>query len=294
MHQSLLSWQRFRYLYWALLLAAVSILLYVSQGLDASQPPNGGTWQGYTLGTIGALLIAWLSVLGIRKRRYSSNLGSVQGWASAHVYLGIALLLVATLHCAAQFGANVHTLAYVLMCLVIGTGIYGLYVYLHLPGRLAENHAGRDRQAWLAELAEVDDGIRDTVQRCDANLQAMALSALELTRLGGSALAQLLGRDRCRIRVESSGSVSTTRNPEQQVIIDELAGRIPNASKQAEAEVLNDLLALFGRRQVILHLLRRDIQYRALLKIWLYFHVPLTVALLVALAIHIFSVFVYW
>ena len=36
----------------------------------APEPPNGGTWLGYTLGTIGALLIVWLMLFGIRKRRY--------------------------------------------------------------------------------------------------------------------------------------------------------------------------------------------------------------------------------
>ena len=77
-------------------------------------------------------------------------------------------------------------------------------------------------------------------------------------------------------------------------MIDELTRRIPDARKQTEAEVLNELLALFGRRRVILQLLIRDIQYRALLKIWLYFHIPLTVSLLVALGIHILVVFVYW
>ena len=44
-----------------------------------SQPPNGGTWQGYVLGTIGALLIVWLTLLGVRKRRYSSTLGTRAG-----------------------------------------------------------------------------------------------------------------------------------------------------------------------------------------------------------------------
>ena len=78
------------------------------------------------------------------------------------------------------------------------------------------------------------------------------------------------------------------------MVIDELSTRIPDARKQAEAEVLNELLALFGRRQVILQVLLQDIQYRALLKIWLYFHVPLTISLLVALSIHILVVFVYW
>lgn len=295
MRESILGWQRYRYLNWALLLGAVCIALYLSQGFDGAQPPNGGTWQGYTLGTIGALLIVWLSALGIRKRRYSSTLGTVQGWTSAHVYLGTLLLLVATLHCATQFGWNVHTLAYALMCLVIISGLYGLYVYLHLPDSLSRNNAGKDRQAWLEELSEVDDGIRDVVERCDANLQTLALSALELTRLGGSVTAQLLARDRCRVRpfgAEAGGK--SVSNRQQKVMIDELTRRIPDARKQTEAEVLNELLALFGRRRVILQLLIRDIQYRALLKIWLYFHIPLTVSLLVALGIHILVVFVYW
>ena len=105
----------------------------------------------------------------------------------------------------------------------------------------------------------------------------------------------MLGKDRCRIQPPGAqGSGKSTSNRDQRVIINELTTRIPNASKQAEAEVLNELLALFGRRQVILQLLRRDIQYRALLKIWLYVHVPLTISLLVALSIHILVVFVYW
>ncbi len=290
MHESLLSWQRFRYLYIALALAGASIVLYITQSGNTAQPPNGGTWQGYTLGTVGALLILWLSLLGIRKRQYSSNVGSVQSWASAHVYLGIALLVVATLHCAAQFGWNVHTLAYVLMCLVIGTGIYGLYVYLHLPRAMARNHAGRDVNSWMKELGDVDDGIRDAAGNVDADLQAMVLSALDLTRLGGGVFAQIFAQDRCRVQT-GSGVIS---NQGQQALIDELSRRIPDARVVREAETLNELMALFGRRQVILNLLRKDVQYRALLKIWLYFHVPLTMALLVALTIHIIVVFLYW
>jgi hypothetical protein len=295
MRESLLSWQRYRYLHWSVLLGVISILLFVSQDADGPQPPNGGTWQGYVLGTIGALLIVWLTALGLRKRSYSSTLGTVQGWTSAHVYLGAMLLLVATLHCAAQFGWNVHTLAYVLMCLVIATGLYGLYVYMHMPDHMSRNNAGKDRQAWLEELAAVDESIRKAMERCDANVQTLALSALALTRLGGGILDQLLARDRCRVKPPGQGDdAKSVRNPEQGVVIDALSRLIPDARKQSEAEVLNELLALFGRRQVILQRLRRDIQHRALLKIWLYFHVPLTVSLLVALSIHILVVFLYW
>ena len=118
MHQSFLQYRGKRYLWIGLALCVVAVLAY---GWHAPlSPPNGGTWLGYTLGTIGALLILWLTALGVRKRSYSSTLGTVQGWVSAHVYLGLALLIVATLHTGFQFGWNVHTLAYVLMVFEIG------------------------------------------------------------------------------------------------------------------------------------------------------------------------------
>ncbi len=292
MRTGILAWRDYRYGKWAVLLSVIAVGLYLSQTLDPAQPPNGGTWQGYVLGTVGALLIVWLSLLGLRKRRYSSTAGTVQGWTSAHVYLGAAVLLVATLHSAAQVGWNVHTLAYVLMCAVIFSGFYGLYVYVHFPGRLAGNAAGKDRDTWLEELASLDDNIRDAVDGCDAELQGMALSALDLTRLGGGTLQQLSARDHSRILVP--GENKPQKNTEQEVIIAAIAARIPDARKQSEAELLNELLALFGRRQVILHLLRQDIRLKGWLKIWLLLHIPLTVALLVALLIHIFSVFIYW
>lgn len=291
MQTSMLAWRNYRYGKWALLLVVVSIALYLSQGANSAQPPNGGTWQGYVLGTVGALLIIWLTALGVRKRRYRSTSGTVQGWTSAHVYLGSILLLVATLHCAVQFGWNVHTLAYGLMCLVIVSGFYGLYAYIHVPRLLASNSAGKDRAVWMDELAKLDGRIRDVLDSCDAQLQTMALSALDFTRLGGSLRQQLSARDRSSIQM-SGGKPEA--NVEQGLILQALSERIPNAQKQSEAEVLNQLLALFGRRQVILHLLRRDIQLKGLVKIWLYFHIPLTMALLVALLIHIITVFIYW
>ena len=39
---------------------------------------------------------------------------------------------------------------------------------------------------------------------------------------------------------------------------------------------------------------RRDLQYRALMQVWLYVHVPLSFALLAALTAHIISVFYFW
>jgi hypothetical protein len=286
---SLVSHARYRYLWLALALAVLSTALYFSQPVEGPQPRNGGTWQGYTLGGIGAALIVWLSLLGLRKRAYRSTLGSVQGWTSAHVYLGLALVVIATLHCALQFGMNVHTLAYTLMCLVVLSGIYGLYAYLAVPRALAAN-AGGDIALSAGELESLDRQISRLAARGDADLRAVVDSALELTRLGGSTAAVLSGRDRSGVRVDGRARA----NRDQATVIQHLAARVPRASRQREAELLNELLDLFGRRQVLLRRLRQDARLRGLLRVWLFFHVPLTVALLAALTTHVVSVFVYW
>lgn len=296
MRENLLRWRRYRYLAVSVVLLVLCSAIFASQYGDAAQPPNGGTWQGYVLGGGAAVLVVALTALGIRKRSYRSTLGTVQGWTSAHVYLGIALPLIATLHCAAQFGFNIHTLAYVLLLLVCGSGICGLYAYLHLPQRVVANAQNRTRAEWFTEADALDQRIREVAGRCDASLQAMVLSALDRTRLGGSVRAQLTGRDYSQVAVSAAGMAVARpgRNADQAVVIERLSRRIPDARVTAEAAALNELLDLFGRRRVVLQALREDIRLKGLLRVWLYFHIPLTVALLAALAAHVFSVFTYW
>lgn len=291
-HQNLLQYRRARYLWWALGLTLLSVLLYVTQG---DKPPSGDTWQGYVLGTIGALLIIWLALLGIRKRSYASQLGTVQGWTSAHVYLGLALLVVATLHCAAQFGMNVHTLAYALMCLVIVSGIFGVYSYLSHPQALAETRAGGTRARLFAELFELNRQARALADKCDVTVRLAVQSSIERTAVGGGAFTQLLGRDRSHFTcTTANGATQLVANEDQRAVIDFVAQRLPRAEKSAEAAVLQELMVVLCRRQAILRRIRRDIRLSAALKVWLYVHVPLSIALLGALIIHILVTFIYW
>jgi hypothetical protein len=288
-HRGLLAYRGGRYLWWALGLLVASIALYATQ--SDLQPPNGGTWQGYVLGTIGALLIVWLAFLGIRKRSYASTLGTVQGWVSAHVYLGTALLVVATLHSGLQVGWNLHTLTYVLMIVVIGSGVFGLYSYLAHPPLIAKNREGGGRSELFAELFELDKQARAVAQRCAPGVAIAVDSSIERTTLGGGLAAQLLGRDGS-FYVRGEGA--PLRNVDQQAVIDFVADRLPRAEKGAEAANLQQLIVMLCRRQAVLRRIRRDIRLRGWLKIWLYFHVPLTAALLVALVLHILVTFVYW
>ena len=96
MHQSILNFKKARYLWVSLFLCVIAILAYAID--QPTMPANGGTVLGYILGTVSAFLILLLMWFGIRKRRYKSRMGTAVGWLSAHLYLGLSLLVLATLH----------------------------------------------------------------------------------------------------------------------------------------------------------------------------------------------------
>jgi len=296
MHQSFLVFNRFKYLKISVLVAAISILLYAWH--SPPEPANGGTWLGYTLGTIGAGLIIWLMLFGIRKRQYQSNLGSVRGWLSAHIYLGTTLLLIATLHSGGELGWNVHTLAYALMTLVIFSGFFGVFVYWRYPYFLSKNTNSRTRQEILGEIAELDRQTLRVAQQLGPEYEDLVDSAINLTKIGGSALAQLTRRDESKVEIPAllcqKRAKQTQANAGQQTVIDVLTTRLSQSTDQTFNTKTRELIQQLGMRRNALRQLHRDVQIQAILQIWLYIHIPLSFALLAALTAHIVAVFVYW
>jgi len=296
MHASILAFARKRYLWLALALSVAGIVAYSwHRPLDA---PNGGTWLGYTLGGVGAALILLLLLFGIRKRSYRSSLGTVQGWLSAHVYLGTALLIIVTLHTGFQFGWNVHTLAYALMCLVIASGAFGVFAYLRYPHALSDNRGNLTREQMLEELASLDDRCMRAATRIPGEFADVLISNRDRTSIGGSALALLAGRDSSRVVVPASGGARGSEraidNPEQRAVLEWLADRLSRSTDGTLTQQIGELMSLVSTRKLLLRKLTRDAQIRAWLEIWLYVHVPLSFGLLAALIAHVVAVFLYW
>lgn len=291
MHESFLTFRGARWLWIGLALVVISGALYVWQAGSLSEPPNGGTWLGYALGTIGALLIVWLLYFGRRKRNYMSTTGTLQSWLSAHVYLGTALLFVATLHTGIQFGWNVHTLAFALMSFVIFSGMFGVWAYVRYPDLLTANTEGKTLPELSQEVADLDKQIRRTGEQLAPELYRAIGSAVDRAGFGGSAWAQLTAKD---ISVVSLHGDKMESNANMNRIIGALAERLAQSSHRDESNLLQQAIELFGLRNQLLRRIRRDIQIQAILRIWLYIHVPMSFATVAALIVHIFAVFLYW
>lgn len=294
MHQSFLRYRNALWLKVAIAVSLLALLAYLWH--RPGEPPNGGTWLGYTLGTLSALLVLWLTAYGLRRRAYRSRMGTVQGWLSAHVYLGGALLVLATLHTGFQFGLNVHTLAWVLMVLVIASGVYGTVAYRRYPRRITVNRDNRDRTLLLQEIATLDKRCEELAESLGEPIATLVASATELLQLGGSPLQQLLARDSSRMLepVGDNESWRRTANHHQSRLLFLLAGELSRCRDPEQAARLQELIDQVGHKRQLIRRLLADIRMQGLLEIWLYLHVPLTVALLAALLAHVVSVFAYW
>ncbi len=274
-HESFLVHRGLRYLKVTLLLILAAVALYIWH--DPLGRPNGGTWLGYTLGGVSAALILWLTFFGIRKRRYAGGASPMRGWLSAHVYLGTALVVIATLHAGFQFGMNFHTLFYGLMVLTVASGLVGVICYARYPRMMTANRNGMTLDDMVAQIAETDLELRELAPQLPESANEALIRAEKETRLGGGCFAQLRGRD---------PNCLTTKARRDIQALEENTG--------AEASALRRALVLITRKEALLRRARRDIQIRALLRAWLFLHVPLAIATLVGLIAHVVAVFFYW
>lgn len=273
--RSFLEYANYRYLKVMVVLLLASFTIYLVE--DPPGGRSGSSWTGYGLGTLAALLIVWLMWLGLRKRSYRDVGPPLQGWTSAHVYLGTSLLVLVPLHSAFEFGANVHTLAYALMCGVIATGIVGVGVYALVPTSITRNRNNITLDAMLERIAEIDADCRVAAENLPDHHARAVITSIEETRIGGSLLAQLAGRD------PACGTTRALRSLRSSDIDLEGASRLQELK----------LIELIARKELLVNQIRRDVRLKGLLDLWLVLHVPLAFATCAAVLVHVFVVFWY-
>lgn len=277
-HKSFLFWKRGVYAKCALALSIATIALYFWH--RPAGTANGGTLLGYSLGVLGLGLIMWLAWFGLRRRHYGGT-GLLEGTFSAHVYFGLALVVVATLHTGFHFHWNVHTLAFVLLLLVVASGIFGVYGFWRYPEMMTRNRAGMTLSTMTRQLAALDLTCRQLALTFPDEVVALVMDATAPVAAGGGWRA--IGFDRVRDEKRRQNMAVIARVRRELV---EGAGATP-------AAVL-PLVQSLTQRVTLIERLYRDRQLRLLMLQWRAVHVPLTVALLVALLIHIVVVFYDW
>lgn len=305
-----LEYRNYRYLKLAGLLVSIALLLAV-----LSPPSYGGTWLGYGLGIAAAALVLLLFWYGIRKRRvprfadrrlghrrrqmfaesqdnrrgsdrrkvrpedHWRHGGTLQGWLSSHIYLGLGLLVLASLHSGLRFGWNIHTLVYVLVVLVVASGLYGTYAYLRYPRRINASLGGDTLDDLRLKIAELDELARVRALGLPDDINALVAAMRRHTRLGGNLLQQL----RCRQRHCPTALALRTIEARARELV---AGEQPR--------LMRDLYTVLLQKQQLVARARQVISLNARMQAWLILHAPLAVVLLAALFAHILLMLVFW
>ncbi|MEM0922581.1 MAG: hypothetical protein AAGI13_06010 [Pseudomonadota bacterium] len=285
-HQGFLANRSWPILASLLCLSAAAVwVLYAPDGRR-----EGSTVVGYALGGLSAFIVLWLSWLGVMKRRFASSSVRRRNKVSAHIWLGLSLIVLVGLHSGFVFDYSIHTLAYLLLIIVVFSGIFGIWCYGSVPRLMNANVAScilEKRRADISDVEQLELDISEIDQRIERALQflpdafrAPVRQSLERTRIGGGLFSILMG---------SSRGCATSR------ALDKVRALAEGPSGDGEHRArIPDLIEDLTRKAEVAACLRRDTRYRALLTLWLWLHVPLTLALIVTVAAHIMLVFFYW
>lgn len=272
--ETILNYKNYLWLWISIGLCILCTLFYTID--DPIGGKNGGTYLGYTLGTLSAIIILYLTWYGIRKRAYYSKLTTLKGVLASHVWLGIALILIVPLHSGFSFHWNIHTLTYVLMLGTIFSGIWGVYLFKVYPYLLYSQRGGASSSQLAASLYALNQELLNFINNKDRELSK------EFTSLVRDLDANLQVSFLNLLFKKHSKSINDEH-------MSDLVGSLP---KSEQAEALSVLKILDRKKQVVKQL-QEEAFAQNLIRGWLYIHLPISIGLIVALAIHIFSVFYY-
>ena len=167
-----------------ILATAGSALLYVANffprllpfpvrlpALLGDAPPSrntvGGTPLGLIFGSVAFLIFLFASALGIRKKKRTRPIGSVQFWLKAHIWLTVLTIPLVLLHCGFHSG-GAHTTALMLLYgVVMGSGFFGLALQQFMPRLMAEK---LPREVVFEQIPHLRSQLLDTAKKLRESL----------------------------------------------------------------------------------------------------------------------------
>jgi hypothetical protein len=279
--------------------------------------PGGWHPSGFVFGIAGGLICLFEFLLWPRKKKRAWRVGRVQVWMRAHIWLGLLAVPLLILHSGFRWGGVLSTVLMALFLLVILSGVWGLVVQQFLPSRMLEEVPAETIYSQIERVVGQlgREGDRLVLATCGPEAGASPITAEEREDLAEAGTAHLVvGAVRTAGRVQ--GKVLETRSAtafvpdcdylrtfyrasvkpylergaasdsplrvgsRAAVLFQETRTRLPAAAHSAVTGLEN---MCEQRRQM-------DAQARIhfWLHNWLWVHLPLSVALIVLMFVHVF------
>jgi len=280
MYENFLAYGRY---VWGKLTLATTLVLVISYIIYSRRvSPNGATLVGLIYGLISFVAILLLMYYGMRKRSYTAKHWSLRAWLSFHVYIGTMTLLLVPLHAGFKFGFDIHTLAYVLLVMVVVSGIVGAALYLLLPRRFEP--FGEELTYPLGQ--STDEELRKIIRQ----MRALAIDkSQEFAEACQTEIEYGIPKRHVGWGLLWRKSATAALVATQIEAFQDYLQHIP----EVEHEAFQNLARLATQKRDLEHRMVAQMRLQNLLEAWLYIHLPVSLVMFVVVIIHILVVFYY-
>ena len=291
---------------------ALALSVTIFAGLRGGRWPGGGSLSGLVLGVLAGLIFLFEFALVLKKTsafRTVRWLLPAQAWMKAHIWLGLLTVPVVVLHSGGRFGGTLTTIFVLVFAVVIVSGVWGLLMQTLLPRLLVDASAaetvysqidrvGRQYATEAQRLVQLACGGADDAPLNEPSLETAAAEhvrgaprhvgvqvkrsphpATDLPQpIPSPAIQIALARD-IRPFLETGDHAGLNTSQRQQWYFDDLRRRVAPELREL-VDRLDELCE--QRRQLNV---QRRIHFW--LHNWLWFHLPLSIALLLLLVGHV-------
>ena len=306
---------------WAALagiLAAAATVWFALAGWGKPAWPSGASLPGLVFGATGGGIVLFEFLLWPRKKKRTWRVGRAQTWMRAHIWFGLLCLPVLIYHSGLRMGGSLSSVLMILLVVVVVSGIFGAIMQQFLPRRILHEVGSETIYSQIPFVIET------LVKECDQLVAATCgpeeNAAAESAENGQSEGFITIGAIRIAGRVQ--GRVVETRPREAPVPNSEI---LREFFRHSVVPVLRGepsaphALATPGRATVVFRELRTkldpaahsavdllenacsqrrqlDVQKRLTfwLHSWLWVHLPLSIALVVLMFVHVWAALRYW
>lgn len=302
-------------------------VLYLGQlsGHSWQDRPRASEGWLFIAGIAGGAICLFEFLLWPRKKYRTVRIGRVKTWMKAHIWLGLLAVPLLLIHSGFNFRNFEATLLFILFLIVIASGVWGLVMQQFLPQKMLEEVAAETIYSQIEHISNlmVDEADRMVVAVCGVSAADQAkpatavVSAHEEEEILSAALAgnhftvgavRTIGGIQGKVlHSKSAYQLVEESEPLRDFFNQELADYLKRGKASgSRLAVANRARARFDELRLILKPetydavnalenmaeQRRQLDHQARLHFWLHnwlwVHLPLSVALMLLMAVHIF------
>ncbi len=298
-----------------LVITLLSTFWFMFASFGQAAWPSGSSLPGFTFGVLGGLICLFEFLIWPRKKLRSWRIGKVSTWMRAHIWLGLLAVPLLVLHTGFRWGGPLSTTLMILFLAVIASGVWGLVLQQFLPEKLLIEVPAETIYSQIDYVSQLMANEASQMVRFACGINTTEHEASEsngthrvvgAVRTVGAVQGRVIMTSTLKESIPDSKALweffnehiygflkngqmakSPLENPSRCTsMFNSLRTKLPPRAHEI-ASALEELCT--QRRQIIL---QSKIQFW--LYSWLWVHLPLSVALILLMFVHIFVAMKYW